>query len=60
MYEKCYINKVLICVRVLQEATEGQGVDVILEMLSNVNLSKDLQMVAYGGRVAVSRSAPWL
>ncbi|KAK1879302.1 Quinone oxidoreductase, partial [Dissostichus eleginoides] len=35
------------------EATEGRGVDVILEMLSNVNLSKDLQMVAYGGRVAV-------
>ncbi|KAK1879754.1 Quinone oxidoreductase [Dissostichus eleginoides] len=35
------------------EATEGRGVDVILEMLSNVNLSKDLQMVADGGRVAV-------
>lgn len=41
---------------VFQEATEGRGVDVIVEMLSNVNLSKDLQMLAYGGRVAVSRT----
>lgn len=39
---------------ILQEATGGQGVDVIVEMLSNVNLSKDLQMLAYGGRVMVS------
>ncbi|GLD62135.1 quinone oxidoreductase, partial [Lates japonicus] len=35
------------------EATGGRGVDVIVEMLSNVNLSKDLQMLAYGGRVMV-------
>lgn len=41
---------------VFQEATEGRGVDVIVEMLANVNLSKDLQMLAYGGRVAVSRT----
>lgn len=40
-----------------QEATGGRGVDVIVEMLSNVNLSKDLQMLAYGGRVTVSQSA---
>ncbi|XP_070701235.1 quinone oxidoreductase [Pempheris klunzingeri] len=37
----------------IMEATEGRGIDVIVEMLSNVNLSKDLQMLAYGGRVAV-------
>ncbi|XP_059200342.1 quinone oxidoreductase [Centropristis striata] len=37
----------------IMEATEGRGVDVIVEMLSNVNLSKDLQMLAYGGRVTV-------
>ncbi|XP_037537473.1 quinone oxidoreductase [Nematolebias whitei] len=37
----------------IMEATEGRGVDVIVEMLSNVNLGKDLQMLAYGGRVAV-------
>lgn len=33
--------------------TGGQGVDVILEMLSNVNLGKDLTMLAKNGRVAV-------
>lgn len=37
----------------LQEATDGRGVDVIVEMLSNVNLGKDLQLLAYGGRVTV-------
>ncbi|KAF7645842.1 hypothetical protein LDENG_00197410 [Lucifuga dentata] len=37
----------------IMESTDGRGVDVIVEMLSNVNLSKDLQMLAYGGRVAV-------
>ncbi|XP_013131767.1 quinone oxidoreductase isoform X1 [Oreochromis niloticus] len=37
----------------IMEATEGRGVDVIVEMLSNINLSKDLQMLAYGGRVMV-------
>lgn len=35
------------------ELTEGRGVDVILEMLANVNLGKDLKMVAPAGRVAV-------
>ncbi len=33
--------------------TEGRGVDVILEMLSNVNLGKDLSVLAKGGRVVV-------
>ena len=37
----------------LMEITEGQGVDVILEMLSNVNLAKDLTVLAQGGRVVV-------
>lgn len=44
--EEGYTDKIM-------EATEGQGVDVILEMLSNVNLSKDLQMMNYGGRIMV-------
>ncbi|XP_067384795.1 quinone oxidoreductase isoform X2 [Channa argus] len=35
------------------EATGGKGIDLIIEMLSNVNLSKDLQMLAYGGRVMI-------
>jgi NADPH2:quinone reductase len=33
--------------------TEGRGVDVILEMLANVNLGKDLGILARGGRVVV-------
>ncbi|XP_067109346.1 quinone oxidoreductase [Osmerus mordax] len=37
----------------IMEATGGQGVEVIVEMLANVNLSTDLQMLAYGGRVTV-------
>jgi NADPH:quinone reductase len=35
------------------ELTDGRGVDVILEMLSNVNLGKDLKLLAHGGRVVV-------
>lgn len=34
-------------------ATNGRGVDVILEMLANVNLSHDLSLLAPGGRVVV-------
>ncbi|MBM3835764.1 MAG: NADPH:quinone reductase [Verrucomicrobia bacterium] len=33
--------------------TKGRGVDVILEMLANVNLGKDLTVLARGGRVVV-------
>jgi NADPH2:quinone reductase len=33
--------------------TGGRGLDVILEMLANVNLGKDLQVLAMGGRVVV-------
>jgi NADPH2:quinone reductase len=33
--------------------TDGRGVDVILEMLANVNLGKDLRVLASGGRVVV-------
>jgi NADPH2:quinone reductase len=34
-------------------ATEGRGVDVVLEMLANVNLGKDLGILARRGRVVV-------
>jgi NADPH2:quinone reductase len=37
----------------LQPLTQGHGVDVILEMLANVNLDKDLKMLSMGGRVVV-------
>src|SRR5260370_4892748 len=35
------------------KATNGRGVDVILEMLANLNLGGDLKMLALHGRVAV-------
>jgi NADPH2:quinone reductase len=35
------------------KATSGRGVDVILEMLANVNLGKDLTILAPRGRVVV-------
>ncbi len=37
----------------IEELTEGAGVDVILEMLANVNLAKDLKLLAKYGRVVV-------
>jgi NADPH2:quinone reductase len=37
----------------LMDLTGGRGVDVILEMLANVNLGKDLTVLARGGRVVV-------
>jgi NADPH:quinone reductase len=33
--------------------TGGRGVDLIIEMLTNVNLDKDLGLLAFGGRVIV-------
>jgi NADPH:quinone reductase len=37
----------------IMQATDGKGVNVILEMLANVNLDKDLGLLAKGGRVVV-------
>jgi NADPH:quinone reductase len=37
----------------IMAATGGRGVDVILEMLANVNLDKDLGLLAQRGRVVV-------
>lgn len=34
------------------------GVDIIIEMLSNINLATDLQLLNYGGRVMVSGFRP--
>jgi NADPH2:quinone reductase len=45
-HEPNYTNRVA-------EATEGRGPDVILEMLANVNLSKDLGMIGRRGRIVV-------
>jgi NADPH2:quinone reductase len=37
----------------LRTLTGGRGLDLILEMLANVNLGKDLSQLAYAGRVVV-------
>lgn len=44
--EKGYTDKIM-------KATDGKGANVIVEMLANVNLSKDFEMLAPGGRIAV-------
>ncbi|KFP30099.1 Quinone oxidoreductase, partial [Colius striatus] len=44
--EANYIDKI-------KEYTGMKGVDIIIEMLSNVNLATDLQLLAYAGRVMV-------
>ena len=37
----------------IMKATSGRGIDVIVELLANVNLGKDLTILAKGGRVAI-------
>jgi len=37
----------------IMKATNGHGVDVIVELLANVNLGKDLTILAKGGRVVI-------
>jgi NADPH2:quinone reductase len=37
----------------IMKVTGGHGVDVIVEMLANVNLGKDLTILAKGGRVVI-------
>jgi len=37
----------------IMNATSGRGVDVIVELLANANLGKDLTILAKGGRVVV-------
>ena len=46
----------LINVLLFQDATGGRGADVIVEMLANVSLRKDLQLVAVKGRIGVCLS----
>jgi NADPH2:quinone reductase len=41
------------CQKQLMDLTGGRGVDLITEMLANVNLAKDLTMLAPGGRAVV-------
>jgi NADPH2:quinone reductase len=39
--------------QMVMELTAGRGVDVVLEMLANVNLDKDLDVIAFRGRIVV-------
>lgn len=41
-----YVQKIL-------DGTDGHGADVIIEMLANVSLAKDLQLVALKGRIGI-------
>ena len=41
------------CLEQLRSLTGGRGVDIIIEMLANVNLGKDLPLLAPRGRVVV-------
>jgi len=44
--EENYMEKIL-------EKTQGKGVNIILEMLANVNLGKDLKILAFKGKVVI-------
>ena len=37
----------------IRAVTDGKGVDVVIEMLANVNLARDLTLLGRGGRVVV-------
>ncbi len=39
--------------RAIREASDGEGVNLIVEMLANVNLDSDLGILAPGGRITV-------
>ncbi|MBI5742200.1 MAG: NADPH:quinone reductase [Nitrospirae bacterium] len=41
------------CLEKVRLLTDGKGVDVIIEILANVNLGKDLGILARGGRVVI-------
>lgn len=41
------------CQEQILAVTNGRGVDLIVEMLANVNLARDLKLLATGGRVVV-------
>ncbi len=45
-HDSDYVEKIIA-------ATNGYGIDLILEMLANVNLDKDLKLLAHSGRVVV-------
>lgn len=49
-----YINYIAFLYQFLQEATSNNGPQIIIEMLANINLEKDLEMISKRGRIVVS------
>ncbi|XP_054713163.1 quinone oxidoreductase-like [Uloborus diversus] len=45
-YEKNYLDKIM-------EISENKGVDIVVEMLANVNLDKDLDIIGARGRIVI-------
>jgi NADPH:quinone reductase len=51
--ERVFDHKNVSYRRAILDATDGQGVNCIMEMLANVNLGEDLRLLAFHGRVIV-------
>ena len=50
----CKLQMIHVCYCLFfQDATGGRGADVIVEMLANASLSKDIKLVANKGRIGV-------
>ncbi len=49
----CFSHKDPDHIKAVLDATDGNGVDLVVEMLANVNLERDLDALAPGGRVVV-------
>ncbi|CAK7310225.1 Quinone oxidoreductase [Vulpes lagopus] len=50
---KCLITKNLIILIKSRNLLVRKGIDVIIEMLANLNLSNDLDCLSYGGQIIV-------
>ena len=48
------MSPLLVWMMYWQAMTGGQGVDIVLEMLANVNLEEDMKLTKTGGQIAVS------
>jgi NADPH2:quinone reductase len=48
-----YLQEIVRITAAPSTPARGAGVDVVLEMLANVNLDKDLDVLAFGGRIVV-------
>ncbi|MFZ4683307.1 MAG: NADPH:quinone reductase, partial [Terrimicrobiaceae bacterium] len=51
--DRVFNHKDLVYRQAILDATDGRGVDCILEMLANINLSEDLLLLGKRGRVVV-------